>query len=801
MAVEDKSFYVVSRIDTTTNQTLPGFLLISSDDQLPIILAYDNDATFPTTNLPDHIKSWICAYECMPGSSGENLANIRAWLAASHASHEDIAPILGKREWGQDNPYNLLCPTIDGKHCPTGCVATALAQIMCHHQWPIVGTDSIDYLTQTNKKRIRFNFSNTQFEWDKMEDAYSPIEEIGTEAESLTTNSPFFLDSISIDKNSVPYSKCYVNISSLTINGASSFIGETLLVLTDDSCNFIARATAVTNIESRFSGKILNNKSFLLYIPTSLPDGSYRIYNATRAEEDPVWHLSKARNDHKNYITLTKEVGFFTIGELSFPCSPTIEDAQPIATLLQAVGAAVQMDYKFDASGSSDALALNGLISYFGYDSDMFFAEPDNYTDVQWHLMLQKELSEGRPVYYSGQGGSQSGHAFVIDGFKTDEEGITYYHVNWGWDGLCNGYYLLNMLRPSSAGTGGSSGSNYSIRPSMLIGMKPDDGICKININFQGMDVSRLELYAGQLLPVRINLLTIQSSSDFEGNLRLELHNKDKSIKQDSIVIYNSPSVITAKRGLKDFYITCQVPIDTPTGNYEIKLVCSDNNGQEMEMNNDQWPQIFIKGQSTWKGGIDTQPLQRLAVGGKVNISAYPANGTIMLTIDSIANPTTEFVSGQIAIVICNTDGTMIAQPIEQQGVSVSSYNVKRNLSVSTPISRYIPNGNYLLRLGFLPSEESLWTFCDQIESEGLLWWADYKPFYISMSMSDGIVKIGENIEFEAAETPWTGGISVIVQDAIYSECFYDMLGRKTPPAQRGVYIRKTGNKVTKIIR
>lgn len=57
-----------------------------------------------------------------------------------HAQRTDISPLL-RTQWGQGSPYNLLCPTIAGKHCQTGCVATAMAQVMNFHQWPKEGFD------------------------------------------------------------------------------------------------------------------------------------------------------------------------------------------------------------------------------------------------------------------------------------------------------------------------------------------------------------------------------------------------------------------------------------------------------------------------------------------------------------------------------------------------------------------------------------------------------------------------------------------------------------------------------------
>jgi len=53
---------------------------------------------------------------------------------------KNIEPLL-QTAWGQGSPYNLLCPVKNGKHCQTGCVATAMAQIMHYHQWPAEGYD------------------------------------------------------------------------------------------------------------------------------------------------------------------------------------------------------------------------------------------------------------------------------------------------------------------------------------------------------------------------------------------------------------------------------------------------------------------------------------------------------------------------------------------------------------------------------------------------------------------------------------------------------------------------------------
>ena len=72
---------------------------------------------------------------------------------------------------------------------------------------------------------------------------------------------------------------------------------------------------------------------------------------------------------------------------------------------------------------------------------DEFFRNDDDFAE---HLRM--ELDAGRPVMYMAQlTGGDVGHAFVIDGYRGDDE----FHVNWGWGGTGNGYYDLTMTDPS----------------------------------------------------------------------------------------------------------------------------------------------------------------------------------------------------------------------------------------------------------------------------------------------------------------------------------------------------------------
>ena len=797
LEIENNTYYVVIKTDETGKAPLPGYMLIADNDSTTTLLAFDDKSRFTSIGIPPHIESWIKGYERLTLNTSDGKKELGKWMKASQTGNEDVAPLLGNREWGQDNPYNLLCPTIEGKHCPTGCVATAISQIMSYHRWPLSGTGSITYTTASNKLEVSCDFTNTVFEWEKMLDTYIPLEDLSSQNETIVSDNKYSLNSIDIDENSIPTSKCYVSINGLTVMGTSTFDGEIVLLATDVNGNYVTRVSSSTSIISRSSGRIVNSKSILLYIPSDLADSEYHIYCAVRSSGINEWSLSNAKGQD-NYIVFTKDGNTFSVENETYPCCPSSENVAPVSTLLQAVGAAVKMDYDLSGSGSNDIQTSEGLVKYLNYDSDLFFAYPETYTDEQWHEILQQELTEGHPVYYTGQG-IESGHAFVIDGFKKIDDGTVYYHVNWGWDGLCNGYYLLNILRPSSAGTGGSSGSNYSNQPSMLIGMKPEDGISTIKMNCSSLDVLANDYSVGDFLPIRIRTLAMQTAKDFTGSLRIKLQSETN--EQEPIELYGSTVTITSKRGLTNYYASCQIPTDTPGGNYMLVVSCTDNENHEIEIKCKEWPRITIKDISEWTGGPDAQPLKKIALGGKVDIQPHENVSYITLTVDSIVNPMPKSTNGVLSVIISDEDGKMLSVASETASISVSGYNVKRNIGISSKISRYMPNGNYRLQIGYLPQNDSLWTYCDRMYRAGEIWWSTYSPEYIPFSVEDGIISIAGCGSFEGADIPWASSIHKISYESDIPKTIYDLSGRRIKMGQKGIYILKRGNKTIKLIK
>lgn len=150
--------------------------------------------------------------------------------------------------------------------------------------------------------------------------------------------------------------------------------------------------------------------------------------------------------------------------------NPAIQaQREAVSTLIYAVGVGVNMNYSATGSGSNYYEGATALLNYFNYDKGMQLLERNYFPLDEWTGMIYDELAAGRPVLYGGQN-TQNGHAFVIDGYDTRG----YFHVNWGWAGLSDGYYLITALDPAVQGTGGSdSGLGYDSGQNMIIGVQP----------------------------------------------------------------------------------------------------------------------------------------------------------------------------------------------------------------------------------------------------------------------------------------------------------------------------------------
>ena len=112
-----------------------GFVIVSADDRtIRPVLGYSDAGTFRADET--HPNAWHFMQSYV--QQMENI-EVKAPQAKADATlPASVQPLL-KTKWSQFAPYNDYCPTLDGVRCPTGCVATPMAQVMYYHSWPLQG--------------------------------------------------------------------------------------------------------------------------------------------------------------------------------------------------------------------------------------------------------------------------------------------------------------------------------------------------------------------------------------------------------------------------------------------------------------------------------------------------------------------------------------------------------------------------------------------------------------------------------------------------------------------------------------
>ncbi len=174
---EENQFYVYE------NANGEGWVMVAANDIAHPILAYSDEGQFRFDNQPSNVKCWLGKYNKQIKQAEEN-----GVLATEEVTQEwkqlrkgtgirkgtPVVAALIKTKWDQDDPYWNLCPMTGSSHdCYTGCVATAMAQVMYYWKWPVTGTGSYSYSTETLGLSASADFANTTYDWDNMLEKYN----------------------------------------------------------------------------------------------------------------------------------------------------------------------------------------------------------------------------------------------------------------------------------------------------------------------------------------------------------------------------------------------------------------------------------------------------------------------------------------------------------------------------------------------------------------------------------------------------------------------------------------------------
>lgn len=190
-ALEERTMFYVFNVDTI------GFVIVSGDDAVIPILGYSDQGTFHSENMPPAFQKWLEGYKNQISYVISH--DIKAtddidkqWSLQFTNKHTNttlstnaVTPLI-HTHWNQGNVnlnrpetsppynsdyYNYYCPydANAGKNALTGCVATAMAQIMKFWNYPTSGigwnTDHTD-----NYGDLTAVFGNTTYQWSSMPD-------------------------------------------------------------------------------------------------------------------------------------------------------------------------------------------------------------------------------------------------------------------------------------------------------------------------------------------------------------------------------------------------------------------------------------------------------------------------------------------------------------------------------------------------------------------------------------------------------------------------------------------------------
>ncbi len=166
-----------------------GFVVVSGDTRTYPILGYSDHGSLDCNDMPASALAWLESYDSAIQALG---AETEATTSTPVITGEPVAPLL-TTTWYQDAPYNGLCPvlTVDDQPqaAPTGCVATAMAQVMYFHQWPREACTEIPAYAFNYDKTTNGNFgedntapmempalSPVAFDWDNMLLSYKDVD-------------------------------------------------------------------------------------------------------------------------------------------------------------------------------------------------------------------------------------------------------------------------------------------------------------------------------------------------------------------------------------------------------------------------------------------------------------------------------------------------------------------------------------------------------------------------------------------------------------------------------------------------
>lgn len=408
-----------------------------------------------------------------------------------------------------------------------------------------------------------------------------------------------------------------------------------------------------------------------------------------------------------NYGTQSANFGATTYNWGAMPNNVTSANSA-VATLMYHCGVSVDMQYSPQVSNAyllTNASPIQhcaeyAMRTYFNYHGDMQGVHRDSYGEAQWIALMKAELDASRPVLYAGFG-SGGGHAFICDGYNNSN----FFHFNWGWGGMADGYFQVGALNPGSTGTGGGTGG-YNSGQQALIGIRPatgggggGGGQQTYNMGlYTWVTPSASTIYYGQAFSVSTNIVN-NGTNTFNGDYCAAVFDANNNFygyvqtltgySLQGGFVYNNNLVFSTNGLLTMLPGTYYVGIFyRPTGG---EWVLVSNNGSYTN-----FPQINVVNPNAIElnANMTVNPGTTLTQGGQVSVNL------------NVINTGANTFFGQYGVGLFNLDGTW-AQDI---GVLNENNGLPYNYTYNSPYLTFGPAnvtvapGTYLLAMQHNPN-------------------------------------------------------------------------------------------------
>lgn len=404
---------------------------------------------------------------------------------------------------------------------------------------------------------------------------------------------------------------------------------------------------------------------------------------------------------HDKYGTLSANFGTTYYDWDAMP-STVNSSNDAIATLMYHCGVAVEMNYGVSAEGGSGSYVIkseslfgysdnqtveNALPKYFGYATTIEGLERADYTDSQWKTKLKAELDAGRPIQYAGYG--QGGHTFVCDGYDEND----YFHMNWGWGGYYDGFFLLDALSPGSGGIGSGAGS-YNAGQQALIGIKPPDASQTYELEiYEDVEINKSTISYGEGFTVTTDILN-DGLNAFSGDYCAAVFD-DNDVFIDFVEIKTGYSLNSGYHYTNGITFTTDGMLSLLPGDYSIYIFYRPTDGNWDIINSDFWD-FFTDDYVELK--VENENLISLYSTINLQTNTIYTNDSLSVWLD-IANYSTTDFSGTFDVSLYNLEGDFVTTIEEKTNMNLTSNSHYTNGLSFTTENIDVEPGTYLIAL------------------------------------------------------------------------------------------------------